>query len=350
MSTTRAAWLRGTCAAVVATVLVAVPDWQSVWVRASAPVGSPVPEVPGRLLYVTYDTAGRSVFRTYVPATGAAADLVVLPQGAYAGEPAAAPEGREVVFSFFRVVSAGSTDPGGADLHIMRTDGANPRPLLVHEAPGVSLAQPAWAPDGRGLYFARVGGGKTRVERLLLAGSRRQVIVENADSPAASSRGRLAYLTTDPATYTQTLWIAQPDGRGATSLVGPPAFFALASPRFSPDGRHIAVAGARDSGQPPGPPPVRRPGARLPAVAVRAAYIALAHGLPMDIYVMNADGTGLRQLTKVGEDDPVPAWSPDGRWIAFTGVSGLYLMDVGRGEVRRVYGDIAGGGLTWMPR
>jgi Tol biopolymer transport system component len=37
-----------------------------------------------------------------------------------------------------------------------------------------------------------------------------------------------------------------------------------------------------------------------------------------DIYVMNADGTGLAQLTTDPDEDAQPTWSPNGSQIAFT--------------------------------
>jgi TolB protein len=36
-----------------------------------------------------------------------------------------------------------------------------------------------------------------------------------------------------------------------------------------------------------------------------------------EIYVMNADGSGLVRLTSAPGDDLTPAWSPDGEWIVF---------------------------------
>ena len=50
------------------------------------------------------------------------------------------------------------------------------------------------------------------------------------------------------------------------------------------------------------------------------------------LYVINADGTGLKQLTPAPGSDFEPAWSPDGKTIAFTSVRGgfrqIYTLDV----------------------
>lgn len=47
----------------------------------------------------------------------------------------------------------------------------------------------------------------------------------------------------------------------------------------------------------------------------RVAMILSKNGAP-NVYVANADGTGLKQLTH-GEEDSSPCWSPDGKWICF---------------------------------
>jgi len=48
----------------------------------------------------------------------------------------------------------------------------------------------------------------------------------------------------------------------------------------------------------------------------RVAMILSKGGSP-DLYVCNADGGGLKQLTATPEDESSPCWSPDGRWICY---------------------------------
>jgi TolB protein len=50
----------------------------------------------------------------------------------------------------------------------------------------------------------------------------------------------------------------------------------------------------------------------------RVAMILGMSGSP-DLFVCDADGTHLKQLTKTREDESSPCWSPDGKWICFAG-------------------------------
>ncbi len=49
----------------------------------------------------------------------------------------------------------------------------------------------------------------------------------------------------------------------------------------------------------------------------RIAFMSPVAGDPYEIFVMNADGTHVRRLTESPGPDGWPAWSPDGRQIVF---------------------------------
>jgi TolB protein len=53
------------------------------------------------------------------------------------------------------------------------------------------------------------------------------------------------------------------------------------------------------------------------------------------IYTINSDGSGLRRLTR-GIKAEYPAWSPNGRMIAFSGACNIYVMRADGRRVRRL--------------
>ena len=88
------------------------------------------------------------------------------------------------------------------------------------------------------------------------------------------------------------------------------------SPSWSPDGKRIAFASNRDG------------------------HVHIIHGWSMyEIYVMDADGGNLQNLTNDPRDDSFPSWSPDGKRIVFSSdrdgfknddlviTSEIYVMD-----------------------
>ena len=92
---------------------------------------------------------------------------------------------------------------------------------------------------------------------------------------------------------------------------------------------------AADPGD-PGPPPSQ---------AGQLAFVRDGH-----IHLVNTDGTGVVQVSE-GPSDAEPAWSPDGRRIAFTrfggATPGIYVMDAdGSNPVRRT---TSGRSPAWSP-
>jgi Tol biopolymer transport system component len=55
-----------------------------------------------------------------------------------------------------------------------------------------------------------------------------------------------------------------------------------------------------------------------------------------DIYTINEDGTGLRQLTSSKARQYTPDWSPDGRRIVYDSEDGLHVMWADGGHIKRI--------------
>jgi hypothetical protein len=64
----------------------------------------------------------------------------------------------------------------------------------------------------------------------------------------------------------------------------------------------------------------------IPSPSGRIVFSAGPHP-HADIYVINADGSGLTQLTTDPAADFDPSWSPDGNYLLFQ-ADGLYMMRV----------------------
>ncbi len=114
------------------------------------------------------------------------------------------------------------------------------------------------------------------------------------------------------------------DGSGLRRLTRGPAWDG--GPAWSPDGRKIAFTRTIPPGEGSGP-------------------------WQSDVYVINVDGSGERNLTGDGVSSG-PVWSPDGQKIAFTswrdGKPGIYVMNADGSGRRRLMRN--GGGLpSWSP-
>ena len=146
------------------------------------------------------------------------------------------------------------------------------------------------------------------------------------DSPVWSPDGaHIAFVSGEK--FHRRLFAMDGDGSDIRQLLDSPELQIIRPPRWSPDGRRLAFVGEGDTSK---------------MATVREA--TTSGGYP--IVVVDADGSNLRRLTNAISD---PAWSPDGRHIAFArpdpgtrdlsdaGTVGLYVKPVdGSAEARRV--------------
>src|ERR1700722_8063553 len=93
------------------------------------------------------------------------------------------------------------------------------------------------------------------------------------------------------------------------------------------------------------------------SVRGQIVFASLMHGSRLEIYRMNASGTGLLQLTFTAINSD-PRWSPDGTRISFGsdrqggGKINLFIMDAGGGRVTqltRFGAPVEAGDSNWSP-
>jgi Tol biopolymer transport system component len=264
-----------------------------------------------------------------ISAEGGTPKRIANPQRQRRFDPVYSPDGRRIAYDV--------VDPNGrGDLYTMRTDGTGIT-RLTHTRSLEILAQPTWSPDGSSIVYS------DRIPQ-----SREALFVVRADGSAAPRRlthpgkkeldGRAAWSPNGRTIVFQRgnqLWTIPARG-GREHILRPVVFYAnpdsispslLAADRAGPGTKSVFGSATTDIYLlSPGRNPRKLtsdPGNdRDPALSPDGSRVAFASDRDRrgresfgSIYVVGANGAGLKLLvTHAGQ----PAWSPDGKLIAYT--------------------------------
>jgi Tol biopolymer transport system component len=298
--------------------------------------------------------------------------LVLLAAFAAPSAGATAPEGPRLAYLRFSLRPAGleirTSGPDGKTTEVIAGGGKQVRPLPFPFSPI------SWSPDGsqvafgaltalgghvigpgeQAIFLAPADGGKPRAVPGTVGGQF-PVFAPNGGSIAyARVRGRNSSFTTSNGKHGRTfartsIWLTSLDGSASRQLT-PWQTQVYSSPSsFSPDGSSLAITqsftksrtiravalrvdggGSNVIAKEAGGPTYSPDGTKI--ALVRRRFFSYHHnstggkgyagvGTTTDLYVMNANGSGLKPLTHTAAVDVSPAWDSSGERLAYVRLS-----------------------------
>ena len=242
-----------------------------------------------------------------------------------------------------RITFMSTRSERNGEIFLMNSDGKRVRRLTKHPQYD---AEPAWSPDGQKIVFVsfrdehrRPGGRSTYGEIYLMNPDGTNLInltqsPEKPDkSPTWSPDGKqIAFISAEifrvDGVFHFDIWVMAADGGNPRNLTNHPA--REWTPAWSPDGLRIAFTSNRNRD-----------------------WEFEAHPNE-EVYIVNADGTNLINLTNHPARDSSPDWSSDGKRIAFSsdrdGNSEIYVMNAdGTNPINLTNHPAGDGGPAWSP-
>jgi Tol biopolymer transport system component len=275
---------------------------------------------PCRIYHPSFNSSGTQIafssdcggrWGIYVVQADGSLPLRVTPSDMEARMPNWSPDAARLLFQ--------SNKEGNWDIYTVNVDGSGLTRMTDHPK---AESSGAFSPDGTRILFASDRAGMNELFLMPAAGGEAVQITHQTAAgfrPVWASDGsHILYRASKPASDEDgapgEFFRIRPDGTGAGTVSG--GSRREFNPAYSPDGTKLAFDAHEDG-------------------------VTWESGREWDVWVMNGDGSGRRNLTAGNKvNDWGPSWSPGGKSIVFLSgqenVYDIYLMDADGTNVRRI--------------
>ena len=256
---------------VVPRLAVSVVAFSALWLAAAPSASATTPGPNGKIAFVR--TTATDLADIYsVNADGSGLTQITRTPDVAENHPAFSPDGNYIAFTR----AEGSAEV----LYIMRSDGTDVRFVRILFA----ISQLAWSPDGTKIAM-HVAGNPPSIQTINTDGSGLTTLITDnglSSGPSWSPDGtKLTF------SRSNEIWTMNADGSGLTRVTTSSPGVGDSSPNWSPDGASIA-------------------------------FLSTRHCICAELYTVPSTGGQVTQLTNLGRPGKFdPIWSPDGTKIVF---------------------------------
>jgi Tol biopolymer transport system component len=302
----------------------------------------------GQLILILYGENGNRLVDLDL-ASGKITTLFQAPANSWLAAAVVSPDDKQILLSYAPPTQSGETQFGYADLYTLPLDGSSPpQPFLTRKDPQESFFNPAWAPDGKSVYYthlyridpnSKVPAFQNDIEQATVGGETKALIAHSLWPAISPDGSELSYLNEDPVTFSNDLYLANPDGSNPSPVLQPGLNPPVDDHLFTQDGQQIIFSMVNVQ-----PAPASSWLDRLLGIEQ-----ASAHTVPSDWYISPVQGGTAQQLTNLGDVGMYGDLSPDGRQLVFISATGLHIMNLDGSDLYDLSNQVYIGTVDWIP-
>lgn len=301
--------------------------------------------IVGQFVFIEVDGADQHV-SLYDLESEEVTQLFTADPNGFVSNIAVSPNGQKLIMAYAEPPPEGEVQFGYTSLFLTELlDTAVLTPLTQISIEGESFFNPVWSPDGTAVMYTHVlpdAANPTQfdifLESLQLETGETVRLAEDVIWPRYAPSGeKIAYVTVNPDTLGNALWVADPDGTNATQIVAEDAFMVVDVPLFSEDEETLYFT-ANSSEQ----------SSRSWWELLLGIKTAAAHNIPSDWYKITLPTSEPERITNIAEVGIYGDFAPNHGAIGFATFNGLYTLDPRSGTVTQRLEINATSSFAWI--